>query len=102
MMEPRKCPATGMGCTNQCGDYAMCMNLDKGVVQERRINVDTWPTTTRKEFVWTIMWRYSDNSASGVLNVAFRKKEDAEDMWALLDEHSDSKHFTLCQSVLKY
>lgn len=89
-----------MACTNQCGDYAVCREISG--TQERRINVDPWPTTTRKDYVWTIMWYYGDKSASGVLNVAFRKKEDAEDMLALLDEHSDSKHFTLCQSVLKY
>jgi hypothetical protein len=63
--------------------------------------MDPWASAPRKDYVYTIMWRYSDNSASGVLNVAFRKKEDAEDMLNLLDEHSDSKHFTLCQSVLK-
>lgn len=98
MMEPRKCPATGMGCTNQCGDYSVCSGM-----QDRRIQVtDPWAAVPRKDYVWTIMWYYSDNSAAGVLNVAFRKEEDAQDMLKLLDEHSDSKHFKLCQSVLKW
>jgi len=101
-MSIKKCPATGMACTEQCNEWDSCRALREGSPQDRRITVDPWASAPRKDYVYTIMWRYSDNSASGVLNVAFRKKEDAEDMLNLLDEHSDSKHFTLCQSVLKW
>jgi len=101
-----KCPTTGMGCTSHCPDSYFCEN-QRNTVQEprpeqRRIQVpDPWGVTPRKDYVYTILWSYTDNSDYGVVDVAFRKKEDAEDMLKLLDEHSESRRFVLCQSVLK-
>lgn len=103
-MKGDKCPSSGMGCTSDCPDAlrGVCGIYTPPNPEQRRINVDPWAAVPRKDYVWTIMWRYSDNSAAGVLNVAFRKEEDAQDMLKLLDEHSDSKHFSLHQSVLKW
>lgn len=96
MMEPRKCPATCMGCTKQCGDYAMCMELTG--TQERRVNIDPWYKPPAKEYIYTILWYYSDKSDFGVLDIAFRSEEAAQRIRLLLEEHSGTKQFVICQS----
>jgi hypothetical protein len=85
-----------MGCTEHCPDAHFCANQ-----QSRRIQVpDPWAIKQDKQLVYTIMWNYSDNSGFGLLDVAFRRREDAEDLLRILNEHGD-KNFAICQSVLK-
>jgi len=101
-----KCPATGMGCTNHCPDPHFCtnqLNTVQGLMPEqRRIQVpDPWAIKQDKQMVYTILWYYSDKSDFGLLDVAFRRYSDAEDLQRLLEEHSGTKQFLICQSVLK-
>jgi hypothetical protein len=89
-----------MACTKQCW-AGECKNIHSPV-EARRIPVpDPWAIKPDRQMVYTIMWSYTDNSDYGVVDVAFRRKEDAEELIKLLDEHSQSKRFVLCQSVLK-
>ena len=100
-----KCPTTGMGCTSHCPDPYFCEN-QRNTVQEprpeqRRIQVpDPWAVKREASMVYTIVWSYSDKSDFGVLDVAFRRREDAEDLLRILNEHG-AKTFGICQSVLK-
>lgn len=101
-MSIKKCPSTGMACTQQCSEWDPCRAIPLSATAERRVQIpDPWAIRPEKQFVYTILWSYTDNSDYGVVDVAFRKKEDAEDMLKLLDEHSESRRFALCQSVLK-
>ena len=97
-MSIKKCPANGMACTEQCRDWDSCKHLSSA---ERRVQIpDPWAVNPRRDTVYIIMWSYSDNSAYGVLDVAFRRREDAEDLLRILNEHG-AKTFGICQSVLK-
>jgi hypothetical protein len=102
MMEPLdiKCPASGRRCTQQCWD-GQCKSI-LSPESARRIEVpDPWAIKPEKQMVYTILWYYSDKSDFGLLEVAFRKYSDAEDLQKILEEHSGTKQFLICQSVLK-
>jgi hypothetical protein len=95
-----KCPSTGRQCTKQCWG-GQCKNIHSPE-EARRIQVpDPWAIKPEKQFVYTIMWFYGDKSDVGLLEVAYRKREDAEELIQLLREHGGTKQFTLYQSVLK-
>ena len=101
MMEPRKCPATGMACTRQCGEYQPCANhqneKDRVVEKERRINVDPWYKPPVSDPLFVIMWWYSDKSDFGLIDIAFRTREQAVKICELLQEHSGTKQFLVNQ-----
>lgn len=98
-MSIKKCPANGMSCTEQCRDWDSCKHLSSA---ERRVQVpDPWAVKREPQMVYTIMWYYSDKSDSGVVEVAFRRREDAEELRQLLIDHGGTKEFMICQSVLK-
>ena len=105
MMEPRKCPATGMACTRQCGEYQPCANhqneKDRVVEKERRVTLDPWYKPAPKECIYTIMWYYSDKSDFGVLDIAFFNEAAAMRILQLLEEHSGTKQFVLCVSEIQ-
>lgn len=96
MMEPKKCPATGMGCTEHCPDPHFCVGQ-----QARRINVDPWAVKREGEYVYSILWYYSDRSDFGVLDIAFRNEEAAQRIRQLLEEHSGTKQFVICKSEIQ-
>ena len=104
-MSIKKCPASPLGswCKHDCNEWDPCKMLpNQEVPAERRVQIpDPWAMKPDRQMVYTILWSYTDNSDYGVVDVAFRRKEDAEELLKLLDEHSQSKRFVLCQSVLK-
>jgi len=101
-MSIKKCPSSGKWCEAGCSEWDPCRMLpNQGIPAERRVQVpDPWPVNPRRDTVYTIMWCYSDNSAYGIVDVAFRRREEAEDLLRILNEHGN-KTFAICQSVLK-
>jgi len=101
-MSIKKCPSTGMACTQQCSEWDPCRAIPLSATAERRVQIpDPWAIKPEKQMVYTILWYYADKSEFGLLEVAFRKYSDAVDLQKILEEHSGTKQFLICQSVLK-
>ena len=87
-----------MGCTGNCPDAL------RGVCgtplpnpEQRRINVDPWYKPPVSDPLFVIMWWYSDKSDFGLIDIAFRTREQAVKICELLQEHSGTKQFLVNQ-----